>query len=171
MYDENNFVCDEFCDTSTPCLLCEKYGACHVCRNFYNEEYCNDCILKIFYKASRIEKEILMIEDEPAFLKNAIAWINKIYRVSVVRNLMLVNDYLKDHKPNLILFDYEMAYQNGFLFYQYLKELPETAKIPVVFLKGSMDFNIIEPQKSSGFIDKSIGDKEICRKIVRILGK
>ena len=82
---------------------------------------------------------IMVVDDEPANLQ--------VIRMVVVRekfpcDLILFEngqaglDYLNDHRVDLILLDVVMPGMNGFEMFAKMRENPEWAEIPVIFLSA-----------------------------------
>ena len=82
------------------------------------------------------KKNILIVDDDPAYAGMVREWIKDIYHVSIVTAGMQAISFLLKHPVDLILLDYEMPVVDGPQVLQMLRQDPETRNIPVVFLTG-----------------------------------
>ena len=86
------------------------------------------------------KKRILIVDDDPYYAKMVREWIREFYRADVVLAGMQAISYLlkvkEDDKVDLILLDYEMPVVDGPQVLQMLRQEPQTADIPVIFLTG-----------------------------------
>ena len=55
-------------------------------------------------------KHILLIDDDLAYLKMVQGWLAPQYRVTIAKSGMQAITYIANHVPDLILLDYENAY-------------------------------------------------------------
>ncbi len=104
------------------------------------------------------KKRILIVDDDPTYAKMVREWLKSNYQVAVVVNAMQAITYLTKHGADLILLDYEMPVVSGPQVLEMLRNEPETAKIPVVFLTGVGDSESVSrviALKPSGYILKS----------------
>ncbi len=83
---------------------------------------------------------ILIVDDDPSYAKMVREWIKDKYRVDIVTAGMQAITFLlkvRETEPiNMILLDYEMPVVDGPQVLQMLRQEPQTANIPVVFLTG-----------------------------------
>lgn len=93
---------------------------------------------------------ILLVDDEPINLKTVGEMLRQNYRVMIATGgeeaLLAIHKRL----PELILLDIVMPRMDGFTLAQQLKENPQTAKIPIIFLSSSNDKPSILKAKSLG---------------------
>jgi len=93
------------------------------------------------------KKLIILADDDPAYLKQGINILSEKYRVATSPSAEKLFGILNAEKPSLILLDNSMSGINGFEITKKLKEKPETADIPVVFLAEDRDLqNISETE-------------------------
>lgn len=89
-------------------------------------------------------KHILLVDDDVTFLKMLQGWLNEKYKITAVKSGMQAIAYMKNHKPDLVLLDYNMPETDGPQVMEMMKNEPETAEIPIVFLTGKSDRESIE---------------------------
>lgn len=85
------------------------------------------------------KKQILLVDDDITFLKMMQTWLGTKYRVAAARSGPQALNYLTEHTVDLILLDYEMPLMNGPKILEALRNKPQTANIPVIFLTGKSD--------------------------------
>ena len=115
---------------------------------------------------------ILIIDDDIMTLQIMKKHLEKYYEVQIenagYRFLKKINEY----KMDLILLDIEMPIMNGKQVFDELRQMPEYHQIPVIFLTG-----VVEPQLvmqlmqegAAGYIVKTAGKEEMLKKIDRVL--
>ena len=81
-------------------------------------------------------KNILIVDDDPAYAGMVKAWIKDFYHVDIVTAGVQAITFLAKKKVDLILLDYEMPVVDGPQVLQMLRQEEETAHIPVIFLTG-----------------------------------
>jgi putative two-component system response regulator len=84
-------------------------------------------------------KQILVVDDNLASLKQMGAQLEPHYEVSLAKSGALALKICKQEKPDLILLDVEMPEMDGFETLARLKEDPDLNPIPVIFLTGNHD--------------------------------
>ena len=84
-------------------------------------------------------KCILLVDDDPTFLKLAKSWLDEEYRVTIVNSGVQAITYLALNTPDLILLDYEMPVASGPEVLEMMKSDEDTRDIPVIFLTGKGD--------------------------------
>ncbi len=86
------------------------------------------------------KRRILIVDDDPAYAKMVREWIKDYARVDIVTAGMQAIAFLlkvpEGEKIDLILLDYEMPVVDGPQVLQMLRQDPQTAGIPVIFLTG-----------------------------------
>ena len=119
-----------------------------------------------------IRKHILVVDDDPIFLRTMMNWLKGKYLVSVARNGFDAIDFLQEEIPNLILLDYEMPDLNGIQTLEEIRAKPSLANIPVAFLTGVSDGSVVKNAirlKPSGYILKTVKQPDLLAKIADIL--
>jgi putative two-component system response regulator len=100
-----------------------------------------------------MEKQILVVDDNIASLKQIGAQLSSHYEVSLAKSGALALQICKQEKPDLILLDIEMPGMDGFETIRQLKEDPGLNPIPVIFLTGNHDSAIEIKALESGAMD------------------
>jgi putative two-component system response regulator len=98
-------------------------------------------------------KQILVVDDNIASLKQIGAQLASHYEVSLAKSGVLALRICRQEKPDLILLDVEMPDMDGFATIARLKEDPELRPIPVIFLTGSHDMATELRALESGAMD------------------
>ncbi len=119
-------------------------------------------------------KQLLLVDDDPLYLKMVRGWLTDKYEVAAVKAGSQALSYLKGHRPDLILLDFEMKDMDGPEVLKAIRENPETADIPVVFLTGRTDEEAIESvmsQKPAGYLLKTMDRDSIVKAIDGLWGQ
>lgn len=90
----------------------------------------------------KTQPRLLIVDDEPANLKVLRQVLQDQYRLSFARSGEAALELLKTENIDLILLDIMMPDMTGFEVCERLKQTPETARIPVIFvtaLKETID--------------------------------
>lgn len=115
------------------------------------------------------EIEILVVEDSHTqAIRLQYLLENEGYRVCVTRNGEEALDYLKDHKPTMIISDIMMPAMNGFELCQRIKADDSLKHIPVIFLTSLSDpTDIIRglEAKADSFITKPYDEQFLFSRI------
>lgn len=83
------------------------------------------------------DRIVLVVDDDPTSLKRATSIMEKDYRVAAAISGKMAFKYLEKNTPDLILLDLNMPDMDGFEVMKKLREDPEHAKIPVIFLAAA----------------------------------
>lgn len=87
-------------------------------------------------------KTIMVVDDEQHVVEVVRAMlIQKGHEVIVASNGREALEKLADERPDLILLDIVMPEMDGATLAEKLRDRPETAEIPIVFLTGLLDGN------------------------------
>jgi CheY-like chemotaxis protein len=98
-----------------------------------------------------MKKQILLIDDEPEWLKLVSQLLtSEGYAVKGVTTAVEALDLLAKFKPDLILSDLRMPDMNGFELLEKIKTLPLVSATPVVFLSAIDDFHAKKVAKELG---------------------
>ena len=111
---------------------------------------------------------ILLVDDDPDYLKLVKGWISRKYRVAIVNSGMQAATYLANNKPALILLDYSMPVLDGPQVLEMIRSEPSTANIPVIFLTGKDDAESVQgvlSLKPDGYILKTIGRDALLERL------
>jgi putative two-component system response regulator len=84
-------------------------------------------------------KQILVVDDNLASLKQMGAQLGSHYEVSLAKSGAMALQICRRERPDLILLDVEMPEMDGFQTMASLKEDPALNQIPVIFLTGNRD--------------------------------
>lgn len=117
-------------------------------------------------------KKILIVDDDPAFLKMLKECLSDCYKVSGCVSGAQVLTYLSANKADIILLDYEMPNMSGSEVLKVLRNKPQTKNIPVLFLSGVDDRETVRKLlalKPDGYILKSSPKDVLTKKIENIL--
>ncbi|MDR2143861.1 MAG: response regulator [Treponema sp.] len=98
-------------------------------------------------------KQILVVDDNIASLKQIGAQLASHYEVSLAKSGALALQICKQERPDLILLDVEMPEMDGFQTLTRLKEDPDLKPIPVIFLTGNRDTDTEIRALESGAMD------------------
>lgn len=110
------------------------------------------------------KKSILLVDDDPTFLKTVKDWLSEKYRVTIVSSGMQAITYIANNVPDLILLDYEMPITSGPQVLEMIRSDSPTASIPVIFLTGKDDKESVTKVlalKPQGYILKSAGKEKL----------
>ncbi len=110
------------------------------------------------------KKMILIVDDDPTYLKLIKEWLKDDYRVSMANSGMQAITWLANNCADLVLLDYEMPTIKGSKVLEMLRSDAQIADIPVMFLTGKSDKqSIIEvlALKPAGYLLKSIDRKTL----------
>lgn len=103
-------------------------------------------------------KSILVVDDDPSFVKIIRDWLKSDYQVFIVTSGMQAISFLMKKQVDLVLLDYEMPVTTGPQVLRMLRSEPDTSGIPVVFLTGIGDAESVKQVislKPDGYILKS----------------
>ena len=114
------------------------------------------------------QKSILLVDDDPTFLKMMKGWLDPYYRVTIVTSGMQALMYLADNKPDLILLDYEMPVTSGPQVLEMIRSETKVDRVPVMFLTGKGDRESVLKVlalKPEGYLLKSLNREQILESI------
>ncbi len=109
-------------------------------------------------------KHILLVDDDPAFLKIMQDWLSMKYNITPVRSGMQAITYIANHKPDLILLDYDMPITPGPQVMEMIRSEHDAKEIPIIFLTGKSDKEsvmTVMALKPQGYLLKSTGREDI----------
>lgn len=120
----------------------------------------------------RHKRTVLAIDDDVTYLKIINTYLKDSFNVVMINSAKLAMEYLKGHKPDVILLDYQMPLYSGSTLLNYIRKEEETAGIPVIMLTGISDRSVVveclteHPDK---FLLKPIDRIELIRGIYSVL--
>lgn len=109
-------------------------------------------------------KNILIVDDDVAYMSMIMDWLKDTYRVSLANSGMQAITWLAKNHADLILLDYEMPITSGPQVLEMIRSDAETADIPVMFLTGRGDKESIMrvlSLKPAGYLLKTVQKKEL----------
>ena len=119
-------------------------------------------------------KHILVVDDDPEQLMAIKEHLKEFYEVSLLNGGKNVVKFLKKFKVDLILLDYMMPEIDGPEVLLTLKAYPEYRDIPIVFLTGVSEKEVVTKTilelKPQGYVLKPSKKSEIVAKIIDVLG-
>ena len=87
-------------------------------------------------EAAKERRSILLVDDDPTFLKMMRSWLAEDYAVVPVTGGRQALQYLSKKQPDLILLDYEMPELDGPQVLESIRSQGTLKDIPVFFLTG-----------------------------------
>ncbi len=113
-------------------------------------------------------KSILLVDDDPTFLKLVKTWLEEEYRVTIVNSGMQAITYLATNTPDLILLDYEMPVTSGPQVLEMIRSESRTQGTPVIFLTGKGDKESVMKVvglKPNGYLLKTMPKNELLQSV------
>lgn len=80
------------------------------------------------------QAKIFAVDDQPINLRVLDSILAETYTLSVTTNSLLAVEMARNHRPDLILLDVMMPKMDGYEVCRQLKNEPDTADIPVIFI-------------------------------------
>ena len=117
-------------------------------------------------------KSILVVDDDSVSLKLVKSYLDETYKVNCVKSGMLALKFLEKQRPDLILLDCYMPEMNGAQTLQHIRSMPNLKRVPVVFLTGNSDRNMVMNCISlhpSGFLVKPIKKEDLLAKLKQVI--
>ncbi|MCR5535833.1 MAG: response regulator [Succinivibrio sp.] len=117
---------------------------------------------------SEARKKILLVDDDPTFLKMIRTWLSESYDTVPVNSGAQAIQYLATHNPDLILLDYEMPILNGPQVLQSIKAEENLRDIPVFFLTSVDERSSVTKAislKPNGYLLKSYDKNKLLTTI------
>ena len=124
--------------------------------------------------AREMKKSILLVDDDPTFLKMVKGWLDEEYRVTIVTSGTQALMYIADNRPDLILLDYEMPVTSGPQVLEMIRSETKVDRIPVIFLTGKGDRESVLKVlslKPDGYLLKSLNRDQILKSIYEFFEK
>ena len=119
-------------------------------------------------------KHILVVDDDPEQLMAIKEHLREFYEVSLLNGGKNVIKFLQKFKVDLILLDYMMPEMDGPEVLLTLRSFPEYRDIPIVFLTGVSDKDVVVKTltelKPQGYVLKPSKKSEVVAKIIDVLG-
>ncbi|MBQ3843254.1 MAG: response regulator [Ruminiclostridium sp.] len=119
-------------------------------------------------------RHILAVDDDITQLETEKEMLKDFFEVTVLNNGKYVIRALEKLKVDLILLDYIMPKVSGYEVLSMIKSDPRFADIPVIFLTGVSEKEIVTKTindfKPQGYLLKPASKPEMIAKIVEVLG-
>lgn len=121
------------------------------------------------------EKRALIVDDEIHIIQVvAIKLKNNGFEVVTANNGQKALEAALEHKPDVIVTDYQMPVMDGLELIENLRKQEQTAQIPVIMLTAR-DFSIepetIEQLKISACLSKPFSPRELLGKVEEVIGQ
>lgn len=116
----------------------------------------------------RIGKHILLVDDDTTFLKMLQGWLSEKYRITAVKSGIQAITYMANHRPDMILLDYDMPITPGPQVMEMIRSELKYKDIPIIFLTGKSDRESIMKVmklKPQGYFLKTMPRDEIVKSI------
>ncbi len=113
-------------------------------------------------------RHILLVDDDPTFLKMMQDWLSMKYNITSVRSGMQAITYIATHKPDLILLDYDMPITPGPQVMEMIRSEHNATEIPIIFLTGKSDKEsvmTVMALKPQGYLLKTMSKEEIVEAV------
>jgi len=118
-------------------------------------------------------KTVLIVEDNTTIREN----ISEILELRGYAVLVAINGKIglaiaKEKKPDIILCDIMMPEMDGYNVFSSLKDSPDIANIPFIFITGSADKRDVEHGLivgANGYITKPFEGNDLCATVERCL--
>lgn len=111
---------------------------------------------------------IVVAEDAEVNLMLLIDILSSKYKVKIAKNGVQALDVVSASPPDLILLDIMMPEMDGYMVCKHLKETPELADIPVIFITSMSDHqSIVEGFKVGAvdFVQKPFNSSELLARV------
>lgn len=116
------------------------------------------------------KKSILVVDDDVTTLRSLKNILQGEYSVSLAANAENAFEFLRGHRPDLILLDYMMPVLDGKEALIRLRQDEKTASIPVIFLTAISQADTVKECLSlncQGYILKPVNPRSLLDKIAR----
>lgn len=117
-------------------------------------------------------KHILVVDDDSSVLKLLKGYLAERYDVATAISGKIALKFLEAKKTDMVLLDYEMPNENGAEVLAKIRENPNTANLPVVFLTGVTERKKIMEvlaMKPQGYLTKPIDMEKLSSTIKGVL--
>lgn len=119
------------------------------------------------------KKHIVAIDDDRNVLKLIKTILGETYDITPMANGMMAVNFFKNKTADLILLDYEMPIMSGLEVLKRLRDMPNAANTPVVFLTSVSDGQRVTEIMIMGVTDyilKPINVDRVRSTVKKILG-
>ena len=119
-------------------------------------------------------KSILVVDDSALALRSMKSMLGEKYKVSVATSAKREMEAIQNKHPDLILLDYDMPECNGREMLKMIRQDPEIADIPVIFLTAVADKDHIMAVlqlNPNGYFKKPLERNMVMKAIAKVLGE
>lgn len=120
------------------------------------------------------KKRILIVDDDPEVLEVLRSYLEPDYQIGTVDDGQFALEYIKTNKTDLILMDVVMPSMDGFTVMQMIKKTEEGKEIPIIFVTGKSDRNVVLDSINlgvDGYLIKPVSKDRLRKKIADILSR
>ncbi len=117
-------------------------------------------------------REILLIDDDPVFLRLMRSYLEDDYGVTTVKSGKLAMKFMEKQIPDVIILDYLMPEWDGATTFQLIRSKESTKDIPIIFLTGVTDKQMVMEclaLKPQGYLVKPVSKPELLEKIKEVM--
>ena len=125
----------------------------------------------MFYREKK-KAHILVVDDNAMVLRNVKMILDAYYTVAVAASATQAFMAIGKKKPDLILLDYQMPVVDGKAFFEMIMKEEELSEIPVVFLTGVADKDVVQQilaLKPAGYMLKPVDVNTMTDVIAEVL--
>jgi|GEM_PF-422512 len=130
----------------------------------------NDVLTRL--ESMKTKKVILAIDDDVTYLKIINNALKDNFNVVMVNSSKLAMEYLNNHKPDVIILDYQLSKYKDISVWEYLIDNLKVTDIPIIMMTGINDkkeaINSIA-NKPCKFLLKPISKLDLLRAIISAL--
>ena len=119
------------------------------------------------------KRRVMVIDDSPIMLrliKEQLAWK---YDVAIAISGKIAYKYLEENTVSLILLDYDMPGESGTEVFKKLRLNPKTATVPIIFLTGINDKDLISRAlvlNPQGYLLKPVDKEKLLSTVESFIG-
>ena len=123
--------------------------------------------------------KILLVDDDPDFVAvtKTVLESRSDYKVLTANDGVFGLSTAKTEKPDLVILDVIMPFEDGFTAARELKADPELSKIPIIILTsfsqrmGETDVSVAQGMEleAEDYVEKPIEPQELLRRVDRLL--
>lgn len=121
-----------------------------------------------------VKKRILIVDDDPEVLEILRSYLEPDYQVGTLDNGDFAVEYIKSNETDLILMDVVMPDKDGFEVVKDIRNSEEGKDIPVLFVTGKSDRNIVLDSINlgvDGYLIKPVAKDRLRRKVLDVLNR
>lgn len=136
------------------------------------ENAIKNAIIGVIGLRSIEEKHVLVVDDDPVVLRMVRSYLDENYVVTAVKSGKLALKFLEKQKPDVILLDYMMPEWDGPTTLQLIRSKEAYKRIPVIFMTGVTDKNLVMEclsLKPQGYLIKPVSKADLLNKLKEII--